>query len=376
VSIEIKEYDCVNTKEKIDLIYERFIHRTDTYAVQTFNPQKGTAFFRVREGRCTHTPKCERNCPNITPVPLTKKDVLLHLQQQKTLGVYQLDEQETVKWVCFDVDISKGGDTESYDSVLKALTKELAYAIVNMLGKRSCLVEQSGSRGYHVWMFFNEPTAVQVAYTLGHWFVNRLTIPEGLHIEVNPKQMRLGVVGNPVKLPLGKHQKTGNTCLFVDANMQPKDDQWDTLVNVRLLENIPQFLAEHNITLQQPIETTEVTYGRTGLPCMSRIMDEGLQEGTRDLGMFKLACFLKDRGFPRDVADVTMHAVNQKSAEPLDTYTLEEKLRSGYDGEYSAFPCREAQLDVYCSSTCQFFGRKVEARWRGEGSPVGVISRD
>src|SRR5690606_9114454 len=103
-----------------------------------------------------------RSCPDIKPRKLLPTDVHAHLNGDKTLGVYQLKDN-TVKWVCFDIDISKGSEIKS--STWENIRRQTKY-----LGKRlyqlgvPFLVEFSGNKGMHIWVFFTEPVKASDAY--------------------------------------------------------------------------------------------------------------------------------------------------------------------------------------------------------------------
>lgn len=319
--------------EKIQLVMDRFVHRTSAYAVQkeiagkyTFRP----AYYCPKS--CGIYP-----CPHRTERPITDEVIGRHLLGEQTVGVYSTREDNTVKWLCIDVD-------EENTSIVM----DIALRVVARFGKRSCLVEFSGRRGYHIWLFFSKPVQAQDAWLLG----NILTGPHNL--EIYPRQGSVKGLGNLVKLPLGVQQKTKKWCLFQTPAFQPYADQWEALKNVKLIDDlgelpvVKQFLAPKK--------------GDRSIPCMSNMMMEGLIEGARDSGLFRLACHWRSNSIPEDLALVLAHEVNRRGSEPLDTYTVEEKVASAYAKGYSFFPCQERTLDSYCESSCPFFGRKADQR--------------
>ena len=97
------------------------------------------------------------------------------------------------------------------------------------------LIESSGNKGLHFWLFSEEPIACRYWRILGSWMISRIgRMPEELSWEVFPKQdiVPENGLGNLVKLPLGVHQKTGKQSLFVDiSSFEPFEDQMLVLKN-------------------------------------------------------------------------------------------------------------------------------------------------
>jgi hypothetical protein len=112
---------------------------------------------------------------------------------------------------------------------------------------------------------------------------------------------------------------------------------------------------------------------------MVNIMNEGLGEGARDHGLFRLSLYLRDKGLPTWATEDVVRGVNERSSPPMDEQALYEKIASAYTNEYSIFPCNEPALDAYCSSACKYWPRKLEDRWTRYGKPpeeaVGRICR-
>lgn len=300
------------------------------------------------------------------------------------MGVFQLGDDNTVKWGCIDVDISKRAEGDMTEEVQQQ-TMKVAKALYAVIGRRF-LVEFSGSRGYHVWVFFQEPVQARYALALLDYAVGQVEPIDGVTFEVFPKQTAMKSFGNLVKLPLGIHKKTGNRCLFVDGRFIPHDDQEAALQNLgRLSEaELKTVIEMHNMEVVNSIridpEGSTGKPGKTGLPCMNRIMREGLGEGSRDIGMFKLACFLQDRGLPMDMAQEAMLKLNERNEPPMHELDVLQKAESAYVTDYRPYPCGESSLDSYCSSSCRFWNDKLYDRWtkfgRNPAQAVGRISRD
>lgn len=375
---------ALSTAEKVALLTERFINRTDVYSYQWYNENRGVGFAKATEGTCPNNPPCpKRSCPHIKSKELTPNDIVRHLKGNTTLGIYQLDEENNVKWMCFDVDVQQ--DYKDDVARVQSYVLQLGVFLRDVLGPNTFLVEKSGSKGYHIWVFFAEPVQARLAHSFGKWVDRNCPPPDGVNLELFPKQVSINKrFGNLVKLPLGVHVKTGSRCFFMDHNFDVHQDQWGKLAGVKTLTNdeLCGIIQAYEIPEVQTIRIESGGDGsvRGGLPCMTRAMREGASKGNRDIVMFRTAVYCKSRGLPIDMTTAAMTEMNERNDPPMMTETLETKINSAYESDYSVFPCREGQIDSYCSSSCPFWKGKVKDRWlaygRREEDAVGKISRD
>ncbi|MGJ8455806.1 CRISPR-associated primase-polymerase type A1 [Pseudothermotoga sp. U03pept] len=166
--------------------------------------------------------------------PMTEKDVLEHLNGEKTLGVYVLRSDNCLKFAAFDVDLKKDALHEDWQSIFK-LCKEKTVELCERLRLENIkyYVEFSGNKGFHVWIFFNRwLQAYKVRYILKK-VVDELELSEKISVEVFPKQAdHGGGLGNLIKLPLGVHRKTLNRCVFVGEDFEPVENQYDFLLKI------------------------------------------------------------------------------------------------------------------------------------------------
>ena len=79
---------------------------------------------------------------------LTDEIILNHLKGEKRVGVYVLTKENLVKFALFDLDEN---DKEKVNRICTACDE-------NHL---SPSVERSKSKGFHVWIFFNEPVSAK-----------------------------------------------------------------------------------------------------------------------------------------------------------------------------------------------------------------------
>lgn len=181
-----------------------FCHRTDCYAVQTYNKLHKKWVYYPEDG-----------CLNDYDLDI----ITAHLRAEKvglgrrfTIGVYQIDPKtDTVSWICFDLDRHKPEDPDPNESVRRLLDVLGSYCIPYLL-------ESSGSpNSYHVWVFL-VPTKTNNAYEFSQWLAKAAKLGK---CEIWPKQRgysdRRGKdYGNLVKLPLAYHNKTGQRSIFLD----------------------------------------------------------------------------------------------------------------------------------------------------------------
>jgi len=144
--------------------------------------------------------------------PPTIEDIEAHINGRQVLGCYTLREDTSVIWVMWDV------DTKPFD---EKKARNITRAIIDALGNIPCMVEFSGSKGYHVWVFLNEPTLAALVKPL----VERVREVIGarssgpVHVECYPKQANFDGIegyGNLGKLPLGLHPLTNERSRFVN----------------------------------------------------------------------------------------------------------------------------------------------------------------
>ena len=124
-----------------------------------------------------------------------------HLKQEITLGCFA--GQYLNKFVCFDIDC-------------KEQSRELAYRLVECLTEQyglrhnQILVSFSGSKGYHVEIFFKD--AISITYLKTFY---QLVIEE-LGADKTEIEFR-NTYHQAVKIPLSINRKTGKKCYLVDT---------------------------------------------------------------------------------------------------------------------------------------------------------------
>lgn len=147
-----------------------------------------------------------------TPIrqPLTEEILQQHLEGKITLGAYQLNAENMVNFVAWDVDSLDRVTARSYAEKIIQQLQDLPYA-----------VEESGGKGYHILIFLTEPMPAQRAKQIVEFVRDTAGIPKtgSSHVETFPKQSKLtktAPMGSLLKIPLGMHPKTHNWSRFID----------------------------------------------------------------------------------------------------------------------------------------------------------------
>ena len=176
---------------------------------------KGREDYIAQQGTSSYHPiKAELN-----PLILTR-----HFDGDLTFGLYVLNSKSQCHLICIDIDIPKGqlaeidfSDRETKYAELFPLLEKLIKLLIDhfSIPRSSILLEETGGRGYHLWVFLAAPVTGDVAVAFGKTLKNKLDF----EIEFFPKQGSLGPkrkLGNLIKLPLGLHQKYGKRSVFFD----------------------------------------------------------------------------------------------------------------------------------------------------------------
>lgn len=192
------------------LFYELFVGREDTYTEEY-----------MAQGRTVE----QKNAP------LTEEVLEEHLSGSRTIGTYVQRPNSTAKYLVLDIDISKkimlkytsdSVEFRQYMELCREVTGE-TIKILHRLGLQG-YVENSGYRGYHVWVFFTEWIPVRYVNALSRILTEKVQSlqKEEIVIEFFPddRRIRAGKAGQSIKLPLGIHSKSGMAGYFFDENIR------------------------------------------------------------------------------------------------------------------------------------------------------------
>ncbi len=175
-----------------------------------------------------------------------------HIEGIKTFGVYVLTKLSKCNFICIDIDIEKIelSQVNFADSSIKfEYLKDQLLKFQNILEKEffkpeNILYEDSGGRGYHIWVFFEKPIEGHDALFINEILKNKL---KDFSFEFFPKQPTLNEkrkYGNLIKLPLGEHKKYNNRSKFftlIEGEIEIINDLND---NLKHLDSVVKIKSE------------------------------------------------------------------------------------------------------------------------------------
>ena len=199
--------------------------------------------------------------------PLENHDLIAHLLGKETLGIYLL-HQNRVRCACLDLDISSQiiqlyyGIQPGEFSVYVDRVLQQACVVDNILRKLGFLpvLEESGYKGYHVWLFFREFLPADLIIQFWQKILKYAgPAPQGIKREIFPRESRSnGGPGSLIKLPLGIHPQSGQRSMLLDAAGEPISNPLGLLSNIEKAsqENILKVI-EGRTTLKEPQSNVE-----------------------------------------------------------------------------------------------------------------------
>lgn len=184
-------------------------------------------------------------CP--VPKPLDSFYLDQHLAGDATYGIYVLTSNSCCHFFCIDIDIPKAElegtnftDRTAKYAHLGPCVRETIQTLSGILGipHEALLLEDTGGRGYHIWVFLKEAMPCDSIVTFGAILKSRLSF----EIEFFPKQGKLAPptrkFGNLIKLPLGLHRKYhARSVFFTMLNGEPQYVD-DLTLNLELLNQV------------------------------------------------------------------------------------------------------------------------------------------
>lgn len=167
-------------------------------------------------------------------------DIYKHLKGEETLAVYPVTIRDTVNFIVFDIDISKRIILRSTENAFSDFIDKTHKDILRI--KKTCelmgiplYIEDSGYKGRHGWIFFDQDIPATKAIHIGNDIIKRSGEPtEGLVWELFPKG-KSERDRNLIKIPLGVNKISNRRCLFIDNAGKPIPEQ------MKLLSNIHKF---------------------------------------------------------------------------------------------------------------------------------------
>ena len=257
-------------------------------------------------------------------------DVRLHLQGELGLGVVPIMPDSTCFFGCIDID-AHGDDTPDID--LEELHGKAAQADLPLI------ICRSKSGGAHCYLFGSEPLKVDnVRRTLRRWSE---ILGYGT-AEVFPKQSKLEIDSN------GERQLGSwlNLCFFDAQN----EDQLRYLYDGRSRKDINYFLDQAEgmrLSNSQLIQKSDPS--KNGAPpCLTKIMQDGVEGGTRNTAFYSLCVYLK-KAYPESWRAMA-YDKNAKVLQPPMPHDEATKVMNSVGRRDYRYKCQEEPLKSNCNS--------------------------
>lgn len=196
--------------EFVELYLKTFAGREDVYGKEELNYSKKRTVEQVAE-------------------PLTEDVIKQHLEGKITAHTYVQRSNYTVKYLIIDIDISKRAFLQESESDVfqQYLSKAAAAAedILKVLDKNGLkgYLENSGYRGFHIWVFFTEWIPVRYVSMLTDIIeMQREKSETDISVEYFPNKSKLrnGSLGQSIKLPLGVHVYSAKRSAFLNRDFR------------------------------------------------------------------------------------------------------------------------------------------------------------
>lgn len=177
---------------------------------------------------------------------LARSHLVEHLEGTKTIGIFSGEVYS--KYLCFDVDTGKHNQAKARNDV-----RVLVWSLISEFGipNEYITVADSGNKGYHVYLFFDD--VIQVDYLKAFYCeVLERTGYSSTEIEFRPTATQ------GVKLPLGVHKVTGRRCNFVN-HLTPRFSKCsaDYIHDIKQLDTA-WFKAKNNLKDLYEIQVEEI----------------------------------------------------------------------------------------------------------------------
>ena len=306
---------------------------------------------------------------------LTDNVVKSHITGKRTIGIFY-PNQSTI-FLVFDIDVF--GNKEGQENRVKGLIQNLTDAGIN---QEDIHVMFSGSKGYHVQLFFDAPIKINSVVAFGKAIRGKLgELSTG--IELRPE----GIQGRGIKLPLAFHKKSNSFAHYVFKDtFLPVPHSVNYFLSItpikreKMLEAINYVLQKRHKKIGSkntllgtfPIENVDTRLERaksdfsnmkmpvnhsSGLrKKVQKLLDAGLDKsGTRHHSQFLIALYFKEEGVSLEDAIkqmskwITVQWKKGKSKESDLGFLLDEvnrQVRNVYEEDFTGLYDSRGRIPV------------------------------
>lgn len=162
---------------------------------------------------------------NTIKSPVSSRIIANSIKNQDSILAYQ-ERNGYLKWICLDIDINKERISNDIIEEDFAVLLQSTRNVHNFLSDKniSHLVEFSGNRGFHIWVFFTEPLSKVYGYRIINaiYYKSDCSEKEVIHYDLFPQTSTVNKnsknIGKGVKIPLSKHKKSQLYSFICDIN--------------------------------------------------------------------------------------------------------------------------------------------------------------
>jgi len=292
-------------------------------------------------------------CARQVKALVTDKVLLDHLKGRQPYGVYLLIKDRT-RAIAVDF------DTNDPLAPMEFVARAKHYGT-------PAYIERSKSKGYHVWIFFEERGVPALkARLVAYHILDDLGKPD---TEIFPKQDALHTnapYGNFINAPLfGSLVPVGKT-VFVEPNtLNPYPDQWALLESIQRVDEhvLNEIIELNNLSIPQteprpsPGDSANDGLSQFSLPpCAQKMLRNGVSQYQR-VSCFRLAVHLKRVGLPYDVAVAALKTWALKNRPIHGKAGIREseilsQTSYAYDNSYMGYGCDSPAIAPFCEPSC------------------------
>lgn len=258
----------------------------------------------------------------------TDENARSHLEGELGLGMVPILDDDTCWWAALDIDVH-GPNKVEVD--LMQIEQKVVRAALPLI------VCRSKSGGAHCYLFLKKVTpVVQVRAMLTRW-AGMLGFPSA---EIFPKQISLQPTKGDAEKPLGNW-------INLPYYHAEQSDRWALDGGKQVtFEYFLEMAEGKRCSMEDFAEQVSDDYAQ-GPPCVQRMMEEKIDEGSRNLAMFQASVYLK-RAFPDAWRDKATEFNKGAFVTPLDTREFRQIMGSVHKKDYQ-YKCREEPCRTLCN---------------------------
>jgi len=260
--------------------------------------------------------------------PYTDEHIRSHLEGEIGVGMVAILDDDTCWWAALDIDVH-GPNKAQVDLI------QIEQKVVRL--ELPLVVCRSKSGGAHCYVFFKDATPVVTARAMLSRWAGMIGHPQ---CEIFPKQSTLQPPKGETERPLGNWINLP----YYDAD---QTERW-------AIDGGKQVTLEYFLELAEGKRTDLTDFAEqatddymNGPPCLQRMMDERVEEGSRNTAMFQAAVYLK-RAFPDQFRDKAAEFNKGAFTTPLEQREFRIILNSVNKKEYQ-YKCRESPCKDLCN---------------------------